>query len=256
MPNLTQHPRYTHIKEELNAICPNHIEHWHKSVFRCVEPKWSRPEYLITGEGTKRNGGRWMRRKITPAVYASSTETIALKEANHNFTRYGFKPRNKPRVLVEIELELSSIVSLNSILTDLKWPSLEELLEEDWENVNNNGVESLSQAFGRVLWELKIEGLRVPSVRDRRGSNLLWFPENLKPDSKISISGESELKRWISKQHALVHVLMIYIFKNLAILLSWQRKQNQREKVAKRRKRQGNGPLVPRLPLRYLAILK
>ncbi len=140
-----------------------------------------------------------MRRGLTPTVYASSSETIALKEALHNFGRYGIKPRQKPRVLIDIEIELSSLVPMLPLLENLTWPSLKELLEEDWEAVNASGVESLSQAFGRALWELGYEGLRVPSARDRRGQNLIWFPERLKPNSKVTIVGEAELDRWIAK---------------------------------------------------------
>jgi RES domain-containing protein len=82
-------------------------------VYRCVDLKWARPEYLITGEGTKRHGSRWIAKDMTPLVYAASTEAIALKEAKQNFQRYGIKPhKNKPRVIVEIHVSLQKIVGL------------------------------------------------------------------------------------------------------------------------------------------------
>lgn len=140
-----------------------------------------------------------MQKGLTPAVYAASTEAIALKEVRHNFSLYGVKPRQNPRVLIDLELDLNAIIPMPAVLEDLPWPSLDELLDEDWEAVNDSGMESLSQAFGRALWELEYEGLRVPSTRDRRGSNLVWFPERLKPESEITIVGKAELNRWIAK---------------------------------------------------------
>lgn len=199
MSPLDPHPRFLRLKEELKTHCPDNTVSWSKPAFRCVEPRWSRPEYLITGDGTMKNGGRWMRKGIASAVYASASELIALKEAKHNFTRYGIKPRRKPRILIELEVNLHSIVSLRTLFKTLSWPSVTELFKEDWEDVNAQGVESLSQAFGRALFELKYEGFVAPSARDRRGSNLLWFPQNLRPNSRIKISGESELDRWIAK---------------------------------------------------------
>lgn len=132
MPPLDPNPRFLRHKEQLKTHCPDNTVSWSKPAFRCVEPRWPRPEYLITGEGTMKNSGRWMRKGIASAVYASASELIALKEAKHNFTRYGITPRRKPRVVVELEVSLRSIVSLRSLFKKLSWPSPDELFEEDW----------------------------------------------------------------------------------------------------------------------------
>ena len=47
----------------------------------------------------------------------------------------------------------------------------------------------LSQALGRLAWALGLEGLLVPSAVVRRGLNLVVFPENLRPSSRLEARG-------------------------------------------------------------------
>lgn len=48
-------------------------------------------------------------------VHAASTETIALKESRHAYDYYGIlKPRNNPRVSVELAAQLSHLIDLTS----------------------------------------------------------------------------------------------------------------------------------------------
>jgi hypothetical protein len=44
--------------------------------------------------------------------------------------------------------------------------------------------------------------LWVPSVRDRRCRNLIWFPGSLEKESRCEISGQKELEKWITDPHA------------------------------------------------------
>jgi hypothetical protein len=69
---------------------------------------------------------------------------------------------------------------------------------EDWEKLNNRGNETLAQAFGRAIRDLNFEGLIVPSSRDQRGRNLIWFPDDLRADSRIEIIGQEKLKQWLA----------------------------------------------------------
>jgi RES domain-containing protein len=196
---LKDHPRYRDLLALLKPVAKELAREWSGRVFRCVELPWGRPEYLISGEGTMRHGGRWMRPNMTPVVYAAGSEAIALKESRRPFDYFGIRrPRQNPRVLVEIDIHFTNLADLRSLdrLTD--WPALEELLNENWEKVNSTGAETLSQAVGRALFSLRFEGLLVPSSRDRRGLNVIWFPENLGRQAKLTISGESDLNRWLA----------------------------------------------------------
>lgn len=194
---LKAYPRFATLKRRFQGVAGDKAAPWRRSAYRCVTLEWARSAYLITGQGTLKYGGRWMTRSITPVVYASSTEGIALKEARHNFTRYGIQPKQHPRVTVELDVQLQAVVPLADLLCTEPWPELRELLEEDWQAVNDMGQENLSQACGRALFELGFEALMVPSSRDARGNNLVMFPANLRAESKIGIVGQHDLDTWL-----------------------------------------------------------
>jgi hypothetical protein len=49
----------------------------------------------------------------------------------------------------------------------------------DWQESQERGQESLSQAIGRLAWERRLDGLLVPSAADRpRGVNLVAYPDH------------------------------------------------------------------------------
>jgi len=199
MPSSIQpHPRYRELFAQIRSVAQEWTREWSRPVYRAVELQWARPEFLISGQGTMRHGGRWIRPGVTAVVHAASTEHLALKESRRPFTHYAIKkPRKKPRVIVEIEVALQRIADLSMLEKSLSWPLLDELIGEDWDKINARGMETLAQALGRALFELDFEGLAAPSARDRRGRNLIWFPDNLRPASRLRIASETELKRWL-----------------------------------------------------------
>ena len=172
---------------------------WDASAYRCVEIEWARPEYLVTGEGTRQRGSRWMQPNHCRVVHAASTETIALKESRRVYDYYGIrKPRNNPRVSVELIAKLHRLVDLTQLKRIIDSPTIEEMLNEDWEKLNDSRVETIAQSLGRAILELNYEGLIAPSSRDRRGRNLIWFPEQLHPASQIEIVGKEKLKQYLA----------------------------------------------------------
>ncbi|MEO0795418.1 MAG: RES family NAD+ phosphorylase [Verrucomicrobiota bacterium] len=172
---------------------------WHDRAYRCVSLRWARPQHLISGEGSRRFGSRWMRQAHTAASYAATTDFLALKEAKQTYGRFGIKkPISSPRVLVELTLKLDRCLDLQPLDGSGRLPSIDEMMSEDWEATNKMGSEALSQAIGRACFDLKFEGLIIPSARDNRGRNIVWFPENLKRPDAVVISGEDELKDWLN----------------------------------------------------------
>jgi len=196
---LKPHPAYKRLFAELKRAGGELKSHWEGPVYRCVELKWARPKYLISGDGTRQYGSRWIQPNYTRVVHAASTETLALKESRQTYDYYGIqKPRQNPRVSVELFVELQQVVDLRKLREVLDSPTIEELLGEDWEKLNSSGVETLAQAVGRAIYDLSYEGLIVPSAQDRRGRNLIWFPDQLLAKSRISISGEKQLEQWLA----------------------------------------------------------
>jgi RES domain-containing protein len=205
-PPIRPHPAFKHLFSNLKKNQSVLSTQWNAPVYRCVEIEWARPEYLITGEGTRQSGSRWMQPNYCRVVHAASTETIALKESRRVYDYYGIqKPKNNPRVSVELIAKLHRLVDLTQLRTIMDSSTIEELLNEDWVKLNDSRVETTAQALGRAILELNVEGLIVPSSRDRRGRNLIWFPEQLRPESQIEIVSQEKLKQWLAQVHALVH---------------------------------------------------
>jgi RES domain-containing protein len=196
---IKPHPAFRRLLSQLRKSQDALSTQWNAPVYRCVELEWARPEYLISGEGTRQRGSRWMQRNYCKVVHAASTETIALKESRRVYDYYGIrKPRNNPRVSVELIAKLNRIVDLSKLQTIMDSPTIEEMLNEDWEKLNESSVETIAQSLGRVILELNYEGLIAPSSRDSRGRNLIWFPDQLLPESQIEIIGQEKLKLWLA----------------------------------------------------------
>lgn len=204
---MQEHPRFSDLLQGIKAAS-DAVGPWEGRVFRAVELRWARPEYLISGEGTRKHGGRWMHAGITPVAHAALTEALAIKESRGVFQYYGIKrPRNNPRVSVEIEVRFNKVLRLAPAETVFPNLTTGELLSEDWEKVNGKGQETLAQASGRATWMSGLEAILVPSARDRRSRNIIWFPDNLQANSVCRISGRHELENWIAKSHADLHDL-------------------------------------------------
>ena len=193
-----QHKHYKKIYSNAHKVVDDLQTAWNGSVYRCVELKWARPAYLISGEGTLKEGGRWLAPQISRVVHASSTELTAMKESRAGFKYYGItKPRHVPRVSVEISLNLVNTVNLSALIEKLPGSTVDELLLEDWRKINQRGQETLGQALGRALFSLGIQGVIAPSAVDKRTRSILWFPQNLDEKCNISISNKETLKKWL-----------------------------------------------------------
>ncbi|MCB1127796.1 MAG: RES family NAD+ phosphorylase [Verrucomicrobiae bacterium] len=195
---LVHHPQFEPLQRRI-AAGAEAIQEWDGRVFRCVELPWARPAYLVSGNGTRQHGGRWIEPGVTEVVHAATTEALSLKESRGVFAYYGIRrPGNTPRVSVELELRLGRVLNLARGEGVLAPIHVEELLREDWRKLNQQGRETLGQALGRAAWAVGLEGMLVPSARDRRARNLVWFPGNLESGSRCTIVGERELARWIA----------------------------------------------------------
>ncbi|NDV61116.1 RES family NAD+ phosphorylase [Puniceicoccales bacterium CK1056] len=200
---IQDHPRHREILKNLRAVAKGIQITWSGSCYRSVELKWAHPDNLISGRGSLDHGSRWMRPGRYRVVYGASSAQIALKESLRAFQYYGVKkPRQNPRLLVQIDTSFSRIADLTSIEDHLSWPGKDDLLNEDWSKINERGYETLSQALGRALVECGFEGLVCNSSQDRRGRNIVWFPDYLDSSSQVEIVGSSELKKWLVRKHA------------------------------------------------------
>jgi len=201
MPSQIQpHKQYRLLRSNIARSAPDCLLDWEKPVYRAVDLKWAKADKLIFGEGARLYGSRWMRRGITPIFYGASTENIAIKESRHNPRHFGIKTgrlEKKPRILVQIHARVAPVADVAALCQELPWPSLDEVLAENWESMNAAGHETTAQAMGRALFELGYPALVTPSARDRRGRNLIVFPALLTAGD-LRIAHREELEKWLA----------------------------------------------------------
>ncbi|MGJ3241637.1 MAG: RES family NAD+ phosphorylase [Opitutales bacterium] len=201
MPSQIQpHKQYRLLRSKIARSAPDCLLNWEKPVYRAVDLKWAQAEKLLSGEGARLHGSRWMRKGITPVFYGASTESIAIKESRHNLRHFGIKTgrlEKKPRVLVQVHAWVASVVDVAALCRELPWPSLDEVLAENWDSMNAAGHETTAQAMGRALFELGYPALVTPSARDRRGRNLNLFPTLLR-DGDLRVAHREELEKWLA----------------------------------------------------------
>jgi len=70
---------------------------------------------------------------------------------------------------------------------------LDELMEEDWHAIQSGGQESWTQAIARGCRSVGFEGLIAQSARDRRGRNVVIFPDKLRKGSSIELVTKEDL---------------------------------------------------------------
>lgn len=195
---LNLHPQFGPLQQLLAANSAVLSHSWKGLAYRCAGLEYASAEKLISGEGTRRYGARWMAPGAERVVHLSTTEMTAVQESRGHFVRYGLdgiKPA--PRVLVTLEVEVSRLLDLFRLDSLCEGFTIQEMLDDDWERLNELGKESLSQALGRAAFSLGYEAILAPSAVYRRRRNLAVFPENLAYRSRFAIAHEDALRQWL-----------------------------------------------------------
>ncbi|MBX3397698.1 MAG: RES family NAD+ phosphorylase [Gemmataceae bacterium] len=156
--------------------------------YRSSTPKYATEADLLTGEGSRRTGGRWNPKGIA-AVYTSLTPETAMAETlAHN--RYNALPieDTMPRVFVAIAVNLESVVDLRDGAVRRRLQVSEtKVLTVDWRAELYAGREPITQRLGRAVHATGREGLIVPSAADPDGYNLVVFPDHVLPTSTVTL---------------------------------------------------------------------
>lgn len=162
--------------------------------FRSTGVKYANEIDVTSGDGAAYYGGRWNPPGIK-AVYMSLDPVTATKESYQEFIKFGFKADNiRPRVMAGAKLKLRRLLDLTDATVRRKLGfRLDELTEEDWRAIQSAGEESWSQAIGRGCRSAGFEGLIVPSARNRRGKNVVVFPDKLDTRSSVELMAKEEL---------------------------------------------------------------
>lgn len=130
-----------------------------------------------------------------PAVYASLDPETALAESLTAHRRYNWADRDAmPRTLNAVTCQFQRILNLTmGSVRQRLGVSAERMLQEQWWERQEHDEEVLTQAIGRIAWELGLEGLLVPSAARRGGLNLVLFPDHRDAASVLVIIHPEEL---------------------------------------------------------------
>jgi RES domain-containing protein len=170
---------------------------WEGILYRSTSTAYARSKDLLDGEGSKRVGGRWNPPGLFTAVYGSLSPEAAMAETLEHARYYDIQPwRLMRRVFCALEVRLARTLDLTR--GDVRHRirvSHERMIREDWRQRMSRGEEALTQAIGRAAFEAGLEALVVPSAALRRGRNLLVFPQNLSPTSRLVEVDAQRLRR-------------------------------------------------------------
>ena len=166
-----------------------------QTVYRSSTPKYATETDLITGEGSKRQGGRWNPLGIA-VVYASLAPETALAETLAHHRYYSLPIEDAmPRTFVALQVKTRCILDLTDAQVRQRLRlSLDAIKTLDWRHQMRLGRNPITQKIGQAAFEAELEGLIVPSAADTRGKNILIFPTNLQPGSKVSVLNADRLR--------------------------------------------------------------
>jgi len=183
---MTPHPEFARLAEAVRRLSSGP---WKGIAYRSASPAYAGSRDLLSGEGVRRHGGRWNAAGAFPAVYASLTPETAIAEALGQFRYYGIPDADAmPRVLVALDASLAALADLTAgPARRILRVSRRRMRADSWRAAAERGRESLTQAIGRAAYEAEIEGLLVPSAVDRKGANLVFFPERLRAGSRLTV---------------------------------------------------------------------
>ena len=164
-------------------------------VYRSSLPRYANRQDLLTGVGSRIAGARWNPPGSFPTVYASLDPHTALDEVLAHFRHYGLPIESAmPRVTASIRVRLNKALDFtDGANRSALRVSSRRMLEEPWRDKQAGGKEALTQALGRLAFNLGCEALLVPSAARTNGINLILFPDNLSGASSMQIVNADDL---------------------------------------------------------------
>jgi RES domain-containing protein len=193
---MQQHPQSATLLRTLEQSL-RWAQAWEGTVYRCTTMAYANRADLLSGAGSRHHGGRWNPPNRFNVIYGSLDAETAVAESLTTISAYGVPAeRASPRVFVAVRLKLQRVLDLTSpqFVKLAKW-DFSAIAKEDWQSLQQAGVESLGQAIGRVGWDLQLEAFLAPSFRRANGQNIVLFPGRRLRGSSWRIQGARELPK-------------------------------------------------------------
>lgn len=156
--------------------------------FRSVAFRYFHPDDLISGEGTRQHGGRFVPVGVR-AVYASAEEDTALREVTQRKTTLGGERQidvgEYPRMIYLLAISTQRNLDLTNSLD----PQLEQVVERCLAGRSHTA----SQELAAIWIKEGIESLAFPSATGT-GKNAVVYLENARGSSVIVRNRDEILK--------------------------------------------------------------
>lgn len=181
---LIPHPRSVELLESLGN-CPRDVA-VEADVFRFTHLTFANQRDALTGEGSRKVGGRWNPKGSCPTLYFSLTPETALAEAVGRHRDQDFPDAMAtPLVLLSCNVNVQPVLDLTSehVLSVLSLTP--DDLRATWWAEQHEGKQALTQAIGRLAKHLAFQGILAPSARVA-GLNLMLFRERVS-DRELTI---------------------------------------------------------------------
>jgi len=169
--------------------CRSSAGEWRGTIYRSTTPAYAASKDMLSGEGSRRYGGRWNAPGTFPAVYGSLDPETAMAEALAHFRYYGIPLESAmPRIFVAIDVLLSRVLDLRDrqVLRALG-VTRARIVHCNWRALGAEGERPVTQIIGEAACTVSLEAILVPSSARNGGSNLVAFPGSLGPAARLTI---------------------------------------------------------------------
>lgn len=150
----------------------------------------------LSSIGSFKRGGRYNPKEAFEALYLADTPLTALQEINLiKMTDAAIlSAKSSPRLLLSVEVSLSAVLDVTNVQVQNTLGTNLQELTGSWLVMNANGQTAPTQVLGAAAYNHgNFEALRVPSAQDPRATNLVIFPDRLRPGSEVRVYDDSGL---------------------------------------------------------------
>ena len=182
------HPEYEPLRRAFERLVSRgHVVKWSGKLYRSATPRYAASNDMVTGAGSRMNGGRWNAKETFHAVYGSMNPELAMTECLAHNRRFIIPEwKAMPRVFRALTIKVSRVADLTDgrVRQALRM-SADRMIQDAWWLSQADGAESLTQAVGRAAFNAGLEGLIVPSAVSPNEANMVVFPANLHSHSLL-----------------------------------------------------------------------
>lgn len=177
---ILNHPDSEAVHKAVRALVVE-VSSYSATLYRVCETDYATQPDLLSGEGSKKCGGRWNIPGGARTVYLSTSLNGALDETLGVSSKYGWDPADRlPVTLVAVDVKVRRALDITSAKVRRRLGiTIAAMVSADWKSENRQGRETISQCLGRAAVAEGIQAIVVPSAARRGVINVNVFADLL-----------------------------------------------------------------------------